>query len=343
MSEKGIESSGIKSVPVVVQSESVFNTGIIFNESNYDVWSQLMVIHIAEREKLSYILGKIKQLAKSEDGYEKWELVEIFRELDHRDKVVMKDLDDVAAYQKSIEQLRAHIFLAGLDGDFEQVHGKILRKEPISGLEECYALIQREVVCRATLKDETRNSEFAAMGEYQKGIQTLDYDILTLDYDQSDAKIDTEKGDVNGMILDLDSHLEAEEVPKSQDVSSSLEEFKSLINKPHQSSTKNVPILEPELPRKQLLERLTRVINFSWPSKSCNLIIELDDQKETQPPKTTCCICRIGGVWNKRVMSLRLKEIGLCNLKRLEEVLLEKGRVYKEEQIMVVKVVKRRH
>ncbi|KAL3523874.1 hypothetical protein ACH5RR_016716 [Cinchona calisaya] len=43
-------------------------------------------------------------------------------------------------------------------------------------------------------------------GKYQKGIQTLDYDIVAYDYDQSDAKIDTEKGDVNDMTLDLDSH-----------------------------------------------------------------------------------------------------------------------------------------
>ena len=49
------------------------------------------------------------------------ELIEIFCEFDHRDKVVMKDLEDIAAYRKSIERQRVHIFLAGLDGDFEQV------------------------------------------------------------------------------------------------------------------------------------------------------------------------------------------------------------------------------
>ncbi|KAL3529695.1 hypothetical protein ACH5RR_009017 [Cinchona calisaya] len=69
------------------------------------------------------------------------------------------------------------------------------------------------------------------LGEYQKGIQTLDYDIVTYDY-QSDAKIDTEKGDVNGMTSDLDSHLEAKEVLEPKDASSSLEEFESLTNIP---------------------------------------------------------------------------------------------------------------
>ena len=49
------------------------------------------------------------------------ELTDFFCELDHRDKVVMKDLEDIAAYQKSIERQQVHIFLAGLDSDFEQV------------------------------------------------------------------------------------------------------------------------------------------------------------------------------------------------------------------------------
>ena len=40
---------------IVFQSEGTFNLGIILTESNYDVGSQLMEMHIAEREKLSYI------------------------------------------------------------------------------------------------------------------------------------------------------------------------------------------------------------------------------------------------------------------------------------------------
>ena len=69
MSENIYESSRIKLVPFV-QSEGVFNAGIILIQSNYDVWFQLMKMHIAERRKLSYIHGKTK--LESEDGYEKW-------------------------------------------------------------------------------------------------------------------------------------------------------------------------------------------------------------------------------------------------------------------------------
>ena len=71
MSKKNIESSGSKSIPIIIQSERLFNTGVILNESNYDVWSQLMEMNIAEREKLSYIRGKTKPIVESDDGYEK--------------------------------------------------------------------------------------------------------------------------------------------------------------------------------------------------------------------------------------------------------------------------------
>ncbi|KAI4348031.1 hypothetical protein L6164_008793 [Bauhinia variegata] len=103
-----------------------------------------------------------KQNGKSLSEYY-GELVEIFQELDHRDTVVMKDPDDVITYKKSIERLRVHIFLAGLDEEFDQVRGEILCKELVPGLEECHALIRREAVRRATLKEETRTSEAAAM------------------------------------------------------------------------------------------------------------------------------------------------------------------------------------
>ena len=67
-----IESSGTKSVPVIVQSEGAFNLGILLTETNYDVWSQLMEMHIAEREKFSYIIGKTALPAVKDKEYERW-------------------------------------------------------------------------------------------------------------------------------------------------------------------------------------------------------------------------------------------------------------------------------
>ena len=245
MSGKSDELSGSKSVPIIIQSEGVFNIGITLNESNYDVWSQLIEMHIAEMEKLSFIVGKTKLPLESEDGYERWyadnqkvkrwllmsmnpeimkrylrvptareiwsalskafydggdelrvftlnqkafstkqggkslteyygELTEVFQELDHRDKVVMKDPDDVVAYQKSVEQPRVHIFLAGLDGMFEQVRGEILRKESIPNLEECYAQIRREAARQTALKEEKETSEATTMVSRNKPKTTND-------------------------------------------------------------------------------------------------------------------------------------------------------------------------
>ncbi|RVW71956.1 hypothetical protein CK203_052530 [Vitis vinifera] len=77
--------------------------------------------------------------------------------------VVMKDPEDIAAYRKSIERQRVHIFLAGLDGDFEQVRGEILRKDPLPDLEECYALIRRETERHASMKVEFDNPDTSTM------------------------------------------------------------------------------------------------------------------------------------------------------------------------------------
>ncbi|RVW76011.1 Retrovirus-related Pol polyprotein from transposon RE1 [Vitis vinifera] len=96
------------------------------------------------------------------------ELTEVFCELDHRDKVVMKDLEDIATYRKSIERQWVHIFLAGLDGDFEQVRGEILCKDLLPDLEECYALIRQEAVRHASMKAKSDNPDTLAMTHHTK-------------------------------------------------------------------------------------------------------------------------------------------------------------------------------
>jgi hypothetical protein len=76
--------------------------------------------------KNSYIF-KVKHHGKS--LFEYYEvLIKISWELDHRDKVIMKNPNEIAVYQKSIKQLKVYIFLIGLDGDFEQVCWEIYKK-----------------------------------------------------------------------------------------------------------------------------------------------------------------------------------------------------------------------
>lgn len=56
-----------------------------------------------------------------------------------------------------------HIFLAGLDGEFKQVYGKIFRKNPIPKLEACYALVYCESIRRAMMIEELEKTEASAM------------------------------------------------------------------------------------------------------------------------------------------------------------------------------------
>ncbi|KAL0461885.1 UNVERIFIED_CONTAM: hypothetical protein Slati_0076100 [Sesamum latifolium] len=91
------------------------------------------------------------------------DLVEIFQEMDHRDKIVMKDPDDIITYKKSVERLRVHIFLNGLDAEFEQIQGEILRKDPPLDLEETYAYVRRDFVRRTTMNGDSNQSESTAL------------------------------------------------------------------------------------------------------------------------------------------------------------------------------------
>ncbi|KAG6763432.1 hypothetical protein POTOM_030847 [Populus tomentosa] len=223
-----------KMAECLVQSEnSSFSTNVTLTESNYDVWSQIMEMQIAGREKLEYLVSNTIP-EKTDPSYAKWyaenqkikgwlltsmspeimkrylrlptaheiwnalakafydgadesqlftlnqrafstkqvgrpistyygDLVEIFQELDHRDKIVMKDPDDVIAYKKSVERLRVHIFLNGLDEEFEQIRGEILRRDSALDLEETYAYVRRDSIRRNTLNGEPGHLEPSAI------------------------------------------------------------------------------------------------------------------------------------------------------------------------------------
>ena len=89
---------------------------------------------------------------------------------------------------------KGHIFLAGLDGDFEQVRGEILSKDPLPDLEECYALIRQEVVRHASIKVESNNPDTSAMVVRQRSTQNwqdqfkTNHPKTTLNIDKSTFK-----------------------------------------------------------------------------------------------------------------------------------------------------------
>ncbi|KAK2980865.1 hypothetical protein RJ640_003092 [Escallonia rubra] len=73
MANRDFETSETKSSPIVIQSEgSSFKAGIILDDTNYDLWSQIMEMHIAEKEKLSFIRGNSQPPTKEDDLYEQW-------------------------------------------------------------------------------------------------------------------------------------------------------------------------------------------------------------------------------------------------------------------------------
>ena len=84
----------------------------------------------------------------------------------------MKDPDDFIAYRKSIEWLRFHIFLPGLDKEFDQIQREILQRDLLPNLEECYSLVQQEAIRRTTLKGDSGAPESSAMVAQNQSTQS---------------------------------------------------------------------------------------------------------------------------------------------------------------------------
>ncbi|RVW49189.1 hypothetical protein CK203_087502 [Vitis vinifera] len=107
----------------------------------------------------------------------------------------MKDPEDIRAYRKSIERQRVHIFLAGLDGDFVQVRGKILRKNhlPRFGRMLCTDSMRRQYIMLDSKKTSTAavveikteanvvEKAFALVAATDYGVvPSLDYNLLSV-------------------------------------------------------------------------------------------------------------------------------------------------------------------
>ena len=80
-----------------------------------EIWSALSKVFYDGSDELQVFTLNQKAFIAKQSGRSLFEyygeLTEIFCKLDHRDKVVMKDPEDIAAYRKSIERQRVHILL----------------------------------------------------------------------------------------------------------------------------------------------------------------------------------------------------------------------------------------
>ncbi|KAB5548047.1 hypothetical protein DKX38_011453 [Salix brachista] len=71
MNRPDLETSSNKHNPIIIQSEGPsFNARILLNKTNNDMWSQIIEMHIVEKEKLSFIRGT-QTPTDEEEGYEK--------------------------------------------------------------------------------------------------------------------------------------------------------------------------------------------------------------------------------------------------------------------------------
>ena len=91
------------------------------------------------------------------------ELVAIFQEIDHMTISQEGTVEGVVQLHSAMARLRAHIFLSGLDSEFDQVRGEILRKDPKLDLESTYAYVRREHQQKQTMGGSRHISESSAM------------------------------------------------------------------------------------------------------------------------------------------------------------------------------------
>lgn len=70
------------------------------------------------------------------------ELVAIFQEIDHRMVAQEEAVAGVVHMHSMMARLRVHIFLTGLDAEFDQVRGEFLRNDPKLDLKSTYAYVR---------------------------------------------------------------------------------------------------------------------------------------------------------------------------------------------------------
>ncbi|KAJ9535839.1 hypothetical protein OSB04_un001011 [Centaurea solstitialis] len=217
---------------VIVQNvqDAPFPTGIILDDSNYSLWSQLMEMRIGARNKSGFLTGATPKPTTDEKQIENWlidnnrvkswlidsmspplirrfirlqtakeiweavaktfydgtdetqlfelnrrsfttrqngrplptyynELVSIFQEIDTRLTTHEETVAQTVSLNKTLARLRVHIFLAGLDPEFNQARGEILRKDPPLDLESCYAYIRKDQNQRHTMEEPKPESD----------------------------------------------------------------------------------------------------------------------------------------------------------------------------------------
>ncbi|CAB4302915.1 unnamed protein product [Prunus armeniaca] len=89
------------------------------------------------------------------------QLQTIFQEIDHRTPNRMHCDADVTERQTELDRLRVHLFLSGLDPQFDQVRGEIMQKDPKLDLDQTFAYVRRKAQQRLTMTSTPDNAVLA--------------------------------------------------------------------------------------------------------------------------------------------------------------------------------------
>jgi hypothetical protein len=138
-----------------------------------EIWDSLKAAYFDENDEarifsLNQKASRLRQNSRPLATYF-GELIEIFQELDHFNRVSMECENDIKMFQKSTKRQRVYIFLGGLDDRFDQVRGEVLRKDPPLGLQASYAYVRREADRKEAMKMEVDKSEHTAMAAKTRG------------------------------------------------------------------------------------------------------------------------------------------------------------------------------
>ncbi|KAH0634795.1 hypothetical protein KY284_037581 [Solanum tuberosum] len=175
---------------IVQQDNSAFPTGIVLDETNYPLRSQLMEMRVGARNKVGYLTSELTKPSPTDPTYGTWitenhkvrswlidsmsphlmqrfirlaASQEIWEEIKHRTASQKRLVEGIVQLHSMVARLQVHIFLSGLDLEFDQVRGEILRKDPKLDLESCYAYVRREAQQRQIMGSSRPVPESSAM------------------------------------------------------------------------------------------------------------------------------------------------------------------------------------
>ncbi|KAA8530019.1 hypothetical protein F0562_034553 [Nyssa sinensis] len=147
------------------ESHSIQITTIHLNGDNFLQWSQSVRMYIHGREKMGYLTGEKIALAKDDPAYATWDTKNymvmtwlmnsmekdissnyMFYPLWENVNQMYSDLavEDSHYHKKIVKDNRILKFLAGLNIEFDEVRGRIIKRQPLPSIGDVFSEVRRE-------------------------------------------------------------------------------------------------------------------------------------------------------------------------------------------------------